>query len=106
MTSGQVPALESEWLTTRLAAGVQVSAMVTPRATSSATVVAGAGAALRSHPCTVAGVRVPVMSGGVVSWMVIVWTVGLELLQASVTDSTLFRSSGQVPALESEWLTT
>src|SRR5947207_504358 len=82
-TIGQLPLGASVELTVRLASLVQASLMATPRASSAATVVTGAGAALALHPSTVAGLKLPVMSGAVVSWIVMVWVTVLGLLQAS-----------------------
>src|SRR5258708_15929965 len=95
MTSGQVPALLSVWATTRPALGVQLSLIVRPSAVSSASVVAAAGVALALLPGVVAGALVPAMSGAVVSWTVMVWEAGLELLQASATVRSGERSVGK-----------
>src|SRR5258708_33074379 len=85
MTSGQVRAVLWVWDALMPALEVWLSLIVRPSAVSSATVVAAAGAALASQPWAVAGAIVPAMSGAVVSWTVMVWEAGLELLQASAT---------------------
>ncbi len=73
ITIGQVPATSSELLTVRAASTVQTSVIIKfpGRASNSATVVFGAGAALSEQPFTTKVSRDPVTIGGVVSSMLI-----------------------------------
>ena len=74
ITTGQVPATASVWLTVSEASAVHPSVMVIPpaSASSAATVVAAAGAAPTLHPSTVVGVNEPVTTGAWVSSIFIV----------------------------------
>ena len=71
ITSGQLPATASVWVTTRFALAVHASLMVSPNASSSATVAAD-GIAPALHPSTVVGGIVPTITGAVVSRIVMV----------------------------------
>ena len=64
--------------------GVHASVIVTPSASSAATVVTGAGAEVALHPSTVDGGIVPVITGGVLSSMFIVCVSVAVLPHASV----------------------
>ena len=74
MTSGQLPAAASTWLTARFASLVHASLTLTPSASSSVTLVNATGAALALHPSTTAGASVPVINGAVVSWIAVSYT--------------------------------
>ena len=66
-TIGQVPADVSVLVTTKVASGVQASAIVNPIPSNTATVVTAAGAADAAHPSALAAAIVPVTTGAVVS---------------------------------------
>ena len=87
ITTGQLPAEASEWVTVSDAPAVQPSVMVIlPAIASSAeTVVAAAGASDELHPSEFMGDNVPAITGEVLSSTLIVWTRFDELPHASVT---------------------
>ena len=66
-TIGQVPADASVLVTTKVASGVQASAIVNPIVSKAETVVTAAGAAEAEQPSTFAAVILPVTTGAVVS---------------------------------------
>ncbi len=80
-----------------------MSAMVSPRASRAATVVAGAGtvAAVSSHPSTVVVARVPVIVGGVVSSILIVCSHSATFPAISVTIKVRITTIGHVPVATS-----
>src|SRR5204863_2021782 len=84
-TIGQLPLGASVELTVRLASLVRSEQQRLHRTQGETTYAAGGGKALALHPSTVAGLKLPVMSGAVVSWIVMVWVTVLVLLQASLT---------------------
>ena len=84
ITNGQVPLDASLLATVNEPSGVHTSLMVTPSASSAATVVTGAGADVLLHPSTVVGGIVPVITGACVSSTFIVCVSVAVLPHASV----------------------
>ena len=85
MTIGHVPLVASLLITVRFASGVQLSLMARPAASSWATVVIAAGAALAAQPFTFSVGSVPVIVGASTSFTVTDLLVLFEQLLASFT---------------------
>jgi hypothetical protein len=70
---GHVPeAVPSELVTTKFTSVVQLSEMVNPDTSNAATVVIAVGASAIEQPFAFTGVKVPVTTGTVVSFIVMV----------------------------------
>ena len=70
---GQEPeAVPSELVTTKFASVVQLSEMVTPAASNAATVVKATDASVTEQPLAFTAAKVPVTTGAVVSFMLMV----------------------------------
>jgi len=87
-------------VTTKFASEVQVSEIVRPAASNCETVVIAIGASATEQPFEVAVINVPVTTGAVVSFIVMVCVFVVEFPQISVIVYVLIKEIGQIPDVE------